>query len=251
MGRSQVILLMLFSVALGLAAVFFAKQWMDNQIEPEVVTEVVEREPVVYVEQDIPEGMVIEAKHLSVKLLEKDWISEEYHIVTVEDVVGKIANSPLYRGEILHSYRIALPGQGSTLAALITEDKRAVTIRVNDVIGVAGFLLPGNKVDVMNTVKRGQGRANTTTVLKNIKVLAVDQTARTKDNKPVIVRAVTLEVTPKEAEKLLSAKSNGEIQLALRNPQQEDKPVPKTRYVASPSVTIIKGTQSSNIRVRD
>lgn len=105
---------------------------------------------------------------------------------------------------------------------MIPEDKRALTIRVNDVIGVAGFLLPGNKVDVLNT--KGNG---TTTVLKNIKVLAVDQTARTKDNKPVIVRAVTLEVSPKEAEKLLTENSKGSIQLALRNPLTVDKVPPK------------------------
>jgi pilus assembly protein CpaB len=146
---------------------------------------------------------------------------------------------------------VALPGEGSTLAAVIGEDKRAVTIRVNDVIGVAGFLLPGNKVDIINTRKISKTKARSTTVLKNIKVLAVDQTARTNDNKPVIVRAVTLEVTPKEAEKLMTAQSEGEVQLALRNPLQQDLPVAKTRYVAPPSVTIIKGTESSNIRVRD
>ena len=141
-----------------------------------------------------------------------------------------------------------MPGEGSTLAALIPENKRAVTIRVNDVIGVAGFLLPGNKVDILSTVKYSETSASTSTVLKDIKVLAVDQTARTKDNKPIIVRAVTLEVTPRQAEKLLTARSKGEIQLTLRNPHEEEKAV--KRYVA-PSVTIIKGTQSSNIRVKD
>ncbi|KOO10851.1 pilus assembly protein CpaB, partial [Vibrio xuii] len=82
------------------------------------------------------------------------------------------------------------------------------------------------------------------------KVLAVDQTARTNDNKPVIVRAVTLEVTPKEAEKLLTAKSKGDIKLALRNPHTIDEKVVR-RYVAPPRVTIIKGTNSSSVRVRE
>ncbi|MDW2019419.1 Flp pilus assembly protein CpaB, partial [Vibrio sp. 704] len=146
--------------------------------------------------------------------------------------------------------RLAQPGEGATLAALIPENKRAVTIRVNDVIGVAGFLLPGNKVDVLNTVSYGKGKqATTLTVLKNINVLAVDQTAKTNDNKPVIVRAVTLEVTPKEAEKLLSANSKGEIQLALRNPHEVDKPVVAKKYTPRPSVTIIKGSQASSVRV--
>ncbi|WP_080994042.1 Flp pilus assembly protein CpaB, partial [Vibrio campbellii] len=140
--------------------------------------------------------------------------------------------------------------EGATLAALIPENKRAITIRVNDVIGVAGFLLPGNKVDILNTISSGKGKsASTKTVLKNIKVLAVDQTAKTNDNKPVIVRAVTLEVTPKEAEKLLSENSKGKIQLALRNPHEVDKPVVARRYTPRPSVTIIKGSQASNVRV--
>ncbi len=86
-------------------------------------------------------------------------------------------------------------------------------------------------------------------MLKDIKVLAVDQTARTKENKPIIVRAVTLEVTPDQAEKLLSAKSKGEIQLTLRNPHEPEEKVVR-RYVA-PSVTIIKGTESSKIQVKE
>ncbi|MGR5348251.1 Flp pilus assembly protein CpaB [Vibrio mediterranei] len=251
MSRSQVFLLLLFSVALGLAAVFFAKKWMDQQVQPEVVQEVVERVPVVVVEQQILIGTVIEPKHLSVRLLETDWKNDKDHFASVDELTGKVAKATLFEGEIVHRSRTALPGEGSTLAAVIGENKRAVTIRVNDVIGVAGFLLPGNKVDIIHTKKVSKTRSSSKTVLRNIKVLAVDQTARTNDNKPVIVRAVTLEVTPKEAEKLMTAQSEGEVQLALRNPQQKDLPVAKTRYVAPPSVTIIKGTQSSNIRVRD
>jgi pilus assembly protein CpaB len=151
---------------------------------------------------------------------------------------------------VLHKLRFTVPGEGSTLAALIPENKRAVTIRVDDVIGVAGFLLPGNKVDILNTVSYGKNSAATQTVLKDIKVLAVDQTAKTKENSPIIVRAVTLEMTPKEAEKLLTAKSKGDIQLTLRNPHEVEKKVVR-RYVPRPSVTIIKGTETSNVRVKD
>ncbi|USD61772.1 Flp pilus assembly protein CpaB [Vibrio sp. SCSIO 43140] len=251
MTRAQMFLLLMLSIAIGLTAVFFAKKWMDSQVQPEVVTELIERVPVVVVERDILSGTVIELKDVSMKLVEKDLISEETHYSSVDDVKGRVSNANLFSGEILHRYRTELPGEGSTLAAVISDDKRAVTIRVNDVIGVAGFLLPGNKVDIINTKKVSKTRSSSKTVLSDIKVLAVDQTARTNDNKPVIVRAVTLEVTPKEAEKLLTAQSEGVVQLALRNPQQKNKPVAKTRYVAPPSVTIIKGTQSSNIRVRD
>ncbi|MGL6258313.1 Flp pilus assembly protein CpaB [Vibrio sp. WXL210] len=247
MSRSQLFLIFLLSIVLGLAAVFFAKKWMDRQVQPQVEVEVVEREPVVVAAQEIPAGTVISSQHLTTRLLEKDWRSEEQY-PSEEQLIGQIADTTIFAQEIVIKSRVARPGEGSTLAALIPENKRAVTIRVNDVIGVAGFLLPGNKVDVLNTVNYSKTSANTSTILRDIKVLAVDQTAKTDDNKPVIVRAVTLEVTPIEAEKLLTAQNKGDIQLALRNPHDDYKPVARKRYVA-PSVTIIKGTESSNVRV--
>ncbi|GLT19528.1 Flp pilus assembly protein CpaB [Vibrio zhanjiangensis] len=247
MSRNQVMLLFLLSIAFGLGAVFFAKQWMDRQLQPQTEVEVVEREPVLVATQEILAGTIIEQQHVTSKLLEKDW-RDEFQFTSADDLVGEVAASNIYPGEIITVHRLTVSGEGSTLASLIPENKRAVTIRVNDVIGVAGFLLPGNKVDVLNTIKYSSTSATTVTVLKEIKVLAVDQTAKTKENKPIIVRAVTLEVSPREAEKLLSAQSKGEIQLALRNPHEEEKVV--KRYVA-PSVTVIKGTESRNIRVKD
>lgn len=249
MNKSQVFLLFLLSVVFGLAAVFFAKQWMDDQVQPTIEVEKVERHPVVVASQEIEAGTVIEEQFLTTKLMEVDWINENNYS-DKEELIGKVVANTIYAGEVLHKLRFTVPGEGSTLAALIPENKRAVTIRVDDVIGVAGFLLPGNKVDILNTVSYGKNSASTQTVLKDIKVLAVDQTARTKENSPIIVRAVTLEVTPKDAEKLLTAKSKGSIQLTLRNPHEVEKKVVR-RYVPRPSVTIIKGTETSNVRVKD
>ncbi|MCG9631343.1 MULTISPECIES: Flp pilus assembly protein CpaB [Vibrio] len=249
MSKSQIFLLFLLSVVFGLAAVFFAKQWMDNQVQPTVEVEQVERHPVVVASQEIEAGTIIEEQFLTTKLMEVDWINDNNYS-DPEELVGKVVANTVYAGEVLHKMRFTVPGEGSTLAALIPENKRAVTIRVDDVIGVAGFLLPGNKVDILNTVSYGKNSASTQTVLKDIKVLAVDQTAKTKENSPIIVRAVTLEVTPKDAEKLLTAKSKGSIQLTLRNPHEVDKKVVQ-RYVPRPSVTIIKGTETSNVRVKD
>ena len=243
MSRTQIVMLLLLSIAFGLGAVMIAKQWLDSQTQPTVKLEEVERHPVLVAAMEIEPGVIIEDKHLKTRLMEVDWI-EETTLTEPSQAVGKVASNSIYEGELVNPNRIAVLGEGVTLAAMIPEDKRALTIRVNDVIGVAGFLLPGNKVDVLNT--KGNG---TTTVLKNIKVLAVDQTARTKDNKPVIVRAVTLEVSPKEAEKLLTENSKGSIQLALRNPLTVDKVPPKRTYTPRPSVTVIKGSQTSNVRV--
>lgn len=248
MSRSQIAMLLLLSVVFGLGAVFIAKRWMDTQQQPTVELEQVERHPVIVAARELEPGIVIEDKHLATKLMEVKWIGERT-LKTPEQALGRIVATTIYDGEMIHPDRLALPGEGATLAALIPENKRAVTIRVNDVIGVAGFLLPGNKVDVLNTISKKNGYANTKTVLKDIKVLAVDQTARTKESKPVIVRAVTLEVTPKQAEKLLTENSKGDIQLALRNPHEVDKPIIAKRYSPAPSVTIIKGSQASKVRV--
>ena len=100
----------------------------------------------------------------------------------------------------------------------IEPTKRAVSVRVNDVIGVGGFLLPGNRVDVLATRMTDERRAVTQTLLQNLKVLAVDQTASPEKDKPAVVRAVTLEMEPVEAELLVGATEEGTVQLALRNP---------------------------------
>ncbi len=247
MSKTQITMLLLLSIAFGLGAVMIAQQWLANQTQPTVKLEEVERHPVIIAAVELEPGVVIEEKHLKTKLMEVSWVDEDT-LKEVNQVVGKVVANSIYEGELINPNRIAIPGEGVTLAAMIPEDKRALTIRVNDVIGVAGFLLPGNKVDVLNTRTDGS-YASTRTILKNLKVLAVDQTAKTSENKPVIVRAVTLEVSPKEAEKLLTENSKGRIQLALRNPLTVDKaPVVRT-YTPRPSVTVIKGSQTSNVRV--
>ena len=152
------------------------------------------------------------------------------------------------------------------MAALVADAMRAVTIRVDDVVGVAGFLLPGNRVDVLaSRLDTRTRRATTETILKNLKVLAVDQTAATQDSDPVIVRAVTLEMTPTQSETLVKAKEEGTIQLTLRNPgdRQELAEIPPPPALAprpvvrrapratAPSdtpVIIIRGTSMERVR---
>ncbi|MFA0448786.1 Flp pilus assembly protein CpaB [Vibrio breoganii] len=243
MSKGTVLFLLILSVVFGLGAVLVAKQWMEGQSQPQVKVETVERHPIVVAAVDIPEGTVIEEQHLTKKQLEVAWHTPN-QVKEYSELIGMVSKSPVFEGELIHKGHFGGPNEGASLAVLIPEDKRAVTLRVNDVIGVAGFLLPGNKVDILNTVNN-----RTSTVLKNIRVLAVDQTAKTSENKPIIVRAVTLEVTPRQAERLLSENSKGSIQLALRNPQAVDPPV--RRYVAPPSVTVIKGTNQSNVRVNN
>jgi pilus assembly protein CpaB len=128
---------------------------------------------------------------------------------------------------------------------------RAVSVRVNDVVGVAGFLLPGNRVDVV-AAYRERTDTHSETVVQNVKVLAVDQSASSDKNEPIVVRAVTLEVSPADAEKLILAEQRGSIQLALRNPLDESitkkavaaAPVVRTKAPPpAPTVAVIRGTE--------
>ncbi|TKB49968.1 Flp pilus assembly protein CpaB [Ferrimonas sediminicola] len=214
----------LLSLLFGVGAVLLAQSWL-KQRQP------AEGNPsqalVVTMAVNVPAGTVLEARHLSVQPLPKELIPDKA-ITETEKVVDRVAKFPMLRGDILHPDKLALKGEGSVLASLIEPNKRAVTIRVNDVVGVAGFLLPGNRVDVLVTYRVGNQRsasseAITEVVLNNLKVLAVDQKVDQQTNQPLVVRAVTLEVSLEEAEVLMSARSLGNIQLALRNPTDDSQ----------------------------
>jgi pilus assembly protein CpaB len=129
----------------------------------------------------------------------------------------------LQQGEPVLESKLAPVGTQGGLSAVISEGKRAITVRVNDVIGVAGFALPGNYVDILvNTVDenaRSQGPEKTISkiVLERILVLAIAQEVSRDETKPKVVNAVTLEVTPEEAEKIDLARSVGSLSLVLRN----------------------------------
>ena len=141
-----------------------------------------------------------------------------------------VSRRQMSTGEVVTKARVAKHLEGSTLSALIGKNKRAITIRVDDVVGVAGFLLPGNRVDVYGVRRNTKTRkVRVNTVLSDINVLAVDQDANRKEGGPKVVRAVTVEVTTKQAKKLVKAMFEGKIQLALRNPMDRivKKPVKK------------------------
>ena len=111
---------------------------------------------------------------------------------------------------------------GSMLSTLIDKEYRAIAVRVDDVVGVAGFVLPGNNVDVLaNKIDKITNQSVTQTKLQNIKVLAVDQDDSHEKNQPAIVRAVTLQLKPEQAEIMVQAMREGTIQLTLRNPEDD------------------------------
>lgn len=246
--------LIILAGVLAVAAAWLANDWLENQTRPvqQQVTEVEDTVPVVTAALRIPYGQKVAAQHLRVIQMPES-VLPPGTVSNSDELIGKVAQADIIEGEILMLARFGEHSQGSTLAALIEPNKRAITVRVNDVVGVAGFLLPGNRVDILAS-RIINKRAYTRTLIEDLKVLAVDQTAATNEKDPVIVRAVTLEVTPEEAESIVTARSEGPIQLSLRNPEDDQaiaKKTPKKRAVrpVSNNVTIIRGTSVQNSKV--
>jgi len=218
MNKNTMIFITL-SAVFGLGAMFIAKNWLNNN----TVQLAEDQASVAVANVGIPTGTILEAKHVSLQVYPASMVPDGA-ISALEGVIGKIAKDRLYRGEIVRDERLATKGEGSALASLITENMRAVSIRVNDVVGVAGFLLPGNRVDILNTFQI-KDKIHTEVILANVKILAIDQKAAKSENKPQLVRAVTVEVNLEQAETLMNARSRGSLQLALRNPVDNNEVV--------------------------
>ena len=163
-----------------------------------------------------------------------DWPSSAMPPGAITDaklVETRVARTSIQRGEPIMEGKLAPPGTQGGLSAVVADGKRAMTVRVNDVVGVAGFALPGNFVDILvNTQEEGaKNDANkdltiSKIVLERILVLAIAQESSRDETKPKVVNAVTLELTPDQAEKLDLARSVGTLSLVLRN-QIDPSPV--------------------------
>ncbi|MCU7934954.1 MAG: Flp pilus assembly protein CpaB [Candidatus Thiodiazotropha sp. (ex Dulcina madagascariensis)] len=256
--KVRAIITLFISLCMAGLAAMVANSWISQRLG--AVEQKDQAGQVVVATADLPVGTKLDATHLKVIPLPREAISAG-NLTSLDDVIGRVVTQPLYSGEILLEKRLTLHEGGSPLAVVIESGKRALTVRVNDVIGVAGFLLPGSRVDVVST-KRGSGNRSTVskTIVENLKVLAVDQTVSSDKNDPVIVRAVTLEVTPKQAELVVKATEEGKVQLTLRNPldmAMRDLGTDQTKAVRPVSkrrsygyrVDVIKGIKKSRILV--
>ncbi|EPC02460.1 hypothetical protein L861_08790 [Litchfieldella anticariensis FP35 = DSM 16096] len=273
MNKKGIVLMLGVSLVMATGAAMLAKNWMHEQGEGDAVSDMAQ---VVVATLQIPFGQTVQASDLRMVELPPKAVPEG-SFSEIEKVVGRVSNQVIYPGEIVLEGRVAEHMGGSALAAILESGKRAMSVRVDDVVGVAGFLLPGNRVDVVSAKSNGNNRNVTSeTILRNIKVLAVDQIASQERDGPVIVRAVTLEVDPRQAEKLVEATQEGKVQLTLRNPldQEDDKDdfmtaqrsnmgVAEPKAVSEPTpqpvraapvgrqVHIIRGTQQSSVSVRN
>ena len=218
MKNRRAYLMLGLAVALGLAAVLLASRWLLRQT-PGTAGRIVVAAADVNLGQRLAPDMF--------KLA--DWPADALPAGALRDPAklnGRVLKTSVLRGEPLSEAKLAPAGTLGGLSALIAEGKRAITVRVNDVVGVAGFALPGNFVDIIVHTQAGERqheRGISKIVLERILVLAVAQEVSRDDTKPRVVNAVTLEVTPEQAEHLDLARSVGTLSLALRN-QVDPKP---------------------------
>lgn len=217
--------MVVIAIVLALGAVVLASRWVSQQAS-------VATSRVVVAAKDLDLGT-----RLAPELLKTvDWPTASLPEGAIQDpqtLDTRVIKTSLLRGEPVMESKLAPLGARGGLSAVIGEGKRAITVRVNDVIGVAGFALPGNYVDIVvntedETAKTSaMNKTVSKIVLEQILVLAVAQEASRDETKPRVVNAVTLEVTPEQAEKLDLARSVGSLSLVLRN-QVDTSPVDTT-----------------------
>lgn len=230
MRNPKAVVMLVLSVVIGLGATILAAGWISQQAS-------VPSTKVVVAAADIQLGSRLSSQMLKTV----DWPAGSIPAgatTKAETLEDRVVKTSVLRGEPILEAKLAPVGTKGGLSAVIPEGKRAMTVRVNDVIGVAGFALPGNYVDiVINTQLDGAGGAGrqiSKIVLENILVLAVAQEANRDETKPRVVNAVTLELTPEQAEKLDLARSVGTLSLVLRN--QIDKDGVETRGIMKPQL---------------
>jgi pilus assembly protein CpaB len=176
---------------------------------------------------DIKVGAKVEEKDVKiVPFTSENLPANVYH--TKAKIVGRGVVLPILAGEFILPNKLAAENAGSGMPGLIPPGMRAVSVRVNEVVAVAGFVAPGTRVDVLVTGNpAGSGEAQTTTVLSNVAVLAsVTRLERNAQGEAQSAPVITLLVSPEDAQRLTLASSEGRIQLSLRNPldTNQDKP---------------------------
>lgn len=201
--------MLVLAIGMGMAAVAMAAAWLNSR-ESLLTTHVV------VAKEDVQIGTRLQPGMLQVV----DWPSAsplKNPLTSVEQATDRVVNMPLVKGEPISMAKLAANGETGGLSAVLREGRRAVTVKVNEIVGVAGFALPGNYVDVMVNTPDSHNNLVSKIVIERIQVLAVAQDVANLESKPKVVNAVTLEVTPAQAEKIDLARSVGSLSLVLRS----------------------------------
>ncbi len=226
--RKSTVIILAVAISMGGSAAYLTRSWLKDHTSAAVQpagTIVVAAESLAYGTTINPDNVV-----------EIPWFSNalpEGAFALKDDLLNsgrRVVLSPLKRGEAVLRSKITGPGQRASLASFLDEGKRAVTVSVDDVRGVAGFVLPGDFVDIVIIADDGSPKRQSYSdiLLEHVKVLAIDQVASEGEGQPTVAKAVTVEVTKEQAQKILLATNIGKLSLILARPV-ESKPDPNRR----------------------
>lgn len=203
--------------ALVLAGIttFLVYNWRQKPVPTQKVTQEVLL-PVVAAANDLHWGVKLSPEMLDVIFLPEKCLSAG-HYTSIEEIEGRVLKTSVVINEPVLESKLAPEGSKAGLYGVIEYEMRAMSVKVDQVIGVAGFVYPGSNVDVLVTINQKSGKGPISKiVLQDIPVLAAGTQMEVKEGESVPVKVVTLEVTPEEAEKLAMAVTKGKIRLALR-----------------------------------
>ncbi len=222
-----------FAVVFGLLAVFVAQSWLNSQADARLKSlEAQQKHPAMATQTIVVASKPLRfGNELSAQVMhEIPWAEDALPagaFARVGDVLSggkRVVLAAIEPNEPILAVKITGPGQRATLSAVLHEGMKAVTIRVSDVEGVAGFVLPGDRVDIALTRLDGKGGATTDVVLQNATVLAIDQIADERAASVAVPKSVTLEVDTVAAQKLDLAASLGNLSLLLRKAGETTSP---------------------------
>jgi pilus assembly protein CpaB len=234
--RLNSILILAVAIVMGGVAAFLARNWLLSRTQATPVAGVI-----VAAASQLPFGTPLSENNT----IEIPWAAKtvpEGAFTSKQALLKdgrRVTLSTIQPNEPILAVRVTGPGQRASLSNLLDPDKRAITVRVDDVRGVAGFILPNDRVDVVlirSVSDSGTRRDYSDLLLQDVKVIAVDQIASEQKDRPTVAKAVTLEVTPYEAQKISLATNVGHLSLILR--KAGDSSVVSDRRVTESDLTV-------------
>jgi pilus assembly protein CpaB len=220
MGNLKAVVPIAVSLVIAFVGSYFIYMWIQKQQAPQQVVQVqAEAVPVVVAVSDLPWGTQLKPEMLTTKPFLQQSLPAGY-FSGPDDIKDRVVVAPLNANDPVTEHKLApVSIKTGGVSAVLEQGKRAIAVKGDKVIGIAGFINPGNKVDVLVTVKDPQkNEEKTKTILENIMVLATGtQIQKNEKGEPSPVDVYTLAVTPEEAETLSLAANEGKLQLALRS----------------------------------
>lgn len=234
--RGRAIVMIVVALVLAAGAALLARSWITGQIgrqqQETAAVPQVELSTVVVATVPLRFGNTLSREHVKVI----DWPAgalPEGTFTSIEELINeeepRVVLQPIEPNEPILLTKVTGPGQRATLSTVIAEGMRAMTIRVNDVAGVAGFVLPGDRVDLLLTREVIEDQPITDVLMQNVKVLGIDQRVQAPEEEQAdVVKAVTIEVTVEQAQKITLAATVGVLSLALRDVTNVDSEAVRT-----------------------